>query len=52
MCNLRSKTEDHRVKREKSNKMKLERKTNKRLLIIGIKLRVAEGKRWGDKVTR
>ena len=50
--NLRNKAEKHRGREGKINKMKSERKTNhKRLLIIENKLRLAGGEGVGDGVT-
>ena len=51
MWNLRHKAEDHRGIEEKRNKMKPERKTNhKRLLITVNKVRVAGGEGGGGMV--
>ena len=48
MWNLRNKTEDHGGREGKIKQVKSERETNhKRLLIIGNKLRVAEGEVGG-----
>ena len=48
MWNLRNKTEDHGGREGKTNKIKSERETNhKRLLIIGNKLKVAGGEGGG-----
>ena len=53
MWNIRNSTEDHRGREGKLNGKKSERETNhERLWTLGTKLRVTEGRGWGDGVTR
>ena len=53
MWNIRNSEEDHRGREGKLNGKKSERETNhERLWNMGTKLRVTEGRRVGDGVTR
>ena len=53
MWNIRNSTEDHRGREGKLNGKKSEGEINhERLWTLGTKLRVTEGRGWGDGVTR